>query len=159
MGLTQWIKRQMFPARFLKHTTPGKVVILGIGGNVGDVIRRFEHLIHALKQLPKTTLIASSAILRNPAFGFTTQPDFYNAVILIRTQLQPHALWQYLARLEKRFRRTRPFKNAPRTLDIDIIFYNYQTFSSKILTIPHPHWAKRDSVVLPLLSLYARALR
>ena len=61
--------------------------------------------------------------LENPPFGFLDQDDFYNAVIVIQVDMQAKELLSYLLRLEKKFGRKRSFANAPRTLDLDIIFF------------------------------------
>lgn len=124
--------------------------ILGVGGNVGDVKRRFEHLFYALKKEKRVTLIETSNILQNPPFGFAHQDDFLNCVIVVRVSMQPMAFLDYLMRLEKKFARKRSFANAPRTLDLDILFFDNRVIQKKRLTLPHPHWFKRQSVLIPL---------
>ena len=69
--------------------------------------------------------------------------------------MQPKELLAYLMRVEKYFSRKRTFKNAPRTLDLDILFFDNRVVNTPKLIIPHPHWQERDSVVIPLLSLSA----
>ena len=131
--------------------TPGRhQALLGIGGNIGDVVRRFEHLYHFLVKSPYITVQETSPILRNPPFGYTKQDDFYNALIAIETDLTAMALLLYILRVEKHFGRKRSFANAPRTLDIDMIFYDTAKIETPRLTVPHPHWRERDSVVIPL---------
>lgn len=127
-----------------------KQAILGIGGNIGDVLRRFEHLFWYFKRSKFLNIIETSPILKNPPFGFTEQKDFFNAVIRIETTLQPRQLLHYVLHVEKLFGRKRSFPDAPRTLDIDILFYENVTIESKNLTIPHPEWIKRSSVLIPL---------
>ena len=128
-------------------------VLLGIGGNMGDVPRRFEYLYYFLLKSPFVTVVETSPILRNPPFGYLEQDDFYNAVIHIQTMLMPRALLDYLLRVEKRFGRKRNFENGPRTLDIDMIFYDNREIDTDRLTLPHPHWRKRDSVLIPLAQM------
>ncbi len=125
-------------------------VLLGIGGNVGDTIRRFECLYLFWVKSPYITVIETSPILRNPPFGYLDQDDFYNALVYIQTDLRPIQLLDYILRVEKRFGRKRSFANAPRTLDIDMIFYDHLKIDKPRLTVPHPHWRERDSVVIPL---------
>ena len=108
--------------------------------------RRFEHLLVALKRVAGVDVVRSSAILRNPPFGYLKQPFFYNAVLVVRTLLEPHRLLTLLQQMEKRFGRRRSFANAPRTLDLDIIFFDGRVIHSKRLTVPHPHWHERQSV-------------
>ncbi len=125
-------------------------VWLGIGGNIGDTLRRFEHLIHFLKLQSDLRILESSPILRNPPFGYLQQPDFYNAVLRIATPLSPYQLLRRVQRVEHHFRRVRTFQDAPRTLDIDIIFYEDRVYNSLELTIPHRGWRERQSVLIPL---------
>ncbi len=150
-----FIKSASFPKTKPQKTFPYRALI-GIGGNVGDVIRRFEHLLVAMERDRRMAWHQSSRILKNPPFGFSKQPYFYNAVLSISTKLLPHELLRVLLRLEDRFGRKRSFKNAPRTLDIDILFFNGQSVNKKDLIIPHPHWRERDSVLLPLADLGLR---
>lgn len=100
-------------------------------------------------------VLKSGFILKNPPFGYLEQEDFYNSVIVVGTSMQPKELLAYLHRVEKYFSRKRTFKNAPRTLDLDILFFDNRTIHTPRLTIPHPNWRERESVVLPLLSLSA----
>ena len=128
-------------------------VLLGVGGNIGDVRRRMEHLWVYLDRLSLVSVIRSGVILRNPPFGYTDQRDFDNTVIEIATPLCPRAFLRLVWRIEKRFGRRRSFANAPRTLDLDIIFFENRSIRTKELTVPHPHWRERASVVIPLRSM------
>ena len=128
-------------------------VVVGIGGNVGDVRRRFEHLYVWLKRDKRVTLTRTSLILKNPPFGYEAQEDFFNSIIVLKTSMQPKQFLDYLMRVEKKFGRKRSFANAPRTLDLDIIFFDNRVIETKKLTIPHAHWAERVSVVIPLAGL------
>lgn len=124
--------------------------LLGIGGNIGDVLRRFEHLFWYFKRSPFIRIVETAPLLKNPPFGYVEQNDFYNSLILIETRLTPKALLCYILRTERVFGRKREFKNAPRTLDIDIIFYENVKMDTKTLTLPHPEWMTRSSVLIPL---------
>jgi 2-amino-4-hydroxy-6-hydroxymethyldihydropteridine diphosphokinase len=124
--------------------------LLGIGGNIGDVVRRFEHLFYYFKRSSFLRVIETAPILKNPPFGYIEQGDFYNSLILVETFLSPKALLRYVLRVEKVFGRKRLFKDGPRTLDIDIIFYENVKMETKNLTLPHPGWMKRSSVLIPL---------
>ncbi len=124
--------------------------LLGIGGNIGDVKRRFEHLFQLLKHSPFVRVLETAPILKNPPFGYLEQGDFYNSLILVETNLTPRALLRYILRVEKHFGRKRLFKDGPRTLDIDMIFYENIKMESKELTLPHPAWMQRASVLIPL---------
>jgi len=128
----------------------GHKALLGIGGNVGDVLRRFNHLFYYFKRSSLVHVLETAPILKNPPFGYTEQDDFYNTLLLIETKLTPKALLRYVLRVEKVFGRKRLFKDGPRTLDIDIIFYENVKMNTKTLTLPHPGWMQRTSVLTPL---------
>jgi len=139
----------LFPATFdaigLKH-----YAVIGVGGNVGDSISLFKKVIYYIQQSKRVNVIQTAPLLKNPPFGFTNQPDFINSVIEIETDLSPFQLLKYLLWVEKRFGRKRTFKNAPRTLDLDIIFYDKLHLKTKRLIVPHPHFHERESVMIPL---------
>lgn len=124
--------------------------VVGIGGNVGDVRRRFEHLFVALRRDKRVSLVKTSLILKNPPFGYTDQDDFFNSILILKTSMQPKVFLQYLLRLEKKFGRKRTFANAPRTLDLDIIFFDNRKINTKDLIVPHPFYTQRESVMIPL---------
>lgn len=128
-------------------------VVIGIGGNKGDVRARFRNLYTYFSKSKLLSVSETSAILKNPPFGYLEQDDFYNAVMVVRTSLSPQVFLKFLLHVEKVFKRCRSFKNAPRTLDLDIIFYDDIKIQSKHLEVPHPSWYARESVVLPLLNL------
>ncbi len=128
-------------------------VTVGIGGNVGDVRRRFEHLFVYLKRDKRVKLTQRSLILKNPPFGFESQDDFFNSIIVLYVSMQPMAFLNYLMRVEKKFRRKRSFANAPRTLDLDIIFFDGIVVNRPKLQIPHPAWFERESVLIPMMDI------
>jgi len=142
------IKEPNFPIEL--SSKGGHRALLGIGGNIGDVIRRFNHLLIYLFRSSVVEVVESSPILRNPPFGYIEQSDFYNALILIETKLTPKELLRYILRVEKRFGRRRSFANAPRTLDIDMIYYEKVKMQTKRLTLPHSGAKSRDSILIPL---------
>ncbi|MDD5717045.1 MAG: 2-amino-4-hydroxy-6-hydroxymethyldihydropteridine diphosphokinase [Sulfuricurvum sp.] len=137
------------------HKAPGYRyrVLLGVGGNIGDTRRRMNHLWVYLGRSPQLCKIRSGVILRNPPFGYTEQNDFDNTVIEIGTSLEPKALLRLIWRLEKRFGRRRSFANAPRTLDLDILFFDDRKIQNRELSVPHPYWHERPSVLIPLASI------
>jgi 2-amino-4-hydroxy-6-hydroxymethyldihydropteridine diphosphokinase len=81
-------------------------------------------------------------------------PDFINAVALLSTHLAPLALLHALQDLEQQSGRERPYKNAPRTLDLDLIFYGDVVLASAELTLPHPRWHERAFVLHPLAEIW-----
>ncbi len=128
-------------------------VVVGIGGNIGDVKRRFVHLFYYLKKQQQVELLQTSSILKNPPFGFLNQDDFFNSLMILQTSMQPKQFMGYLHRVEKKFARKRSFTNAPRSLDLDIIFFDNRVINTTTLQIPHKEWFQRQSVVIPLMDL------
>ncbi|NOQ29529.1 MAG: 2-amino-4-hydroxy-6-hydroxymethyldihydropteridine diphosphokinase [Helicobacteraceae bacterium] len=141
---------ELFGSTFTKHRKLRYEAVVGIGGNIGNVKTRFKHLLFKMKRDRQIELLQTSPILKNPPFGFVEQGDFYNGVIKISTSMQPLALLDYLLRLERQFGRRRSFANAPRTLDLDLIFFEKVKMKHKKLILPHPAWSDRESVVIPL---------
>jgi len=139
---------QKSSTRAFRHT-----VVLGVGGNVGDVRRRFDHLWVYLRKLSHVAPKKRGVMVKNPPFGYTQQDDFYNTVFEIATSLRPRELLRLMWRVEHRFGRVRSFPNAPRTLDLDILFFDTKTIQYPELVIPHPSWKERVSVTIPLYSM------
>ncbi len=128
-------------------------VIVGIGGNKGDVIKTFDALFRLWMDDRRIRIVQSSSILQNPPFGYLNQSSFFNGVIKLQTSLSPKEFLKFLMHCERRFGRVRSFKNAPRTLDLDIIFFNGFEQNDKRLKLPHPGWKQRLSVLVPLMKL------
>ncbi len=149
------IRTSLFP-RVYGGSTKRYSVTLGVGGNIGDVVRRLERLNRFFQTDRYCDLISTGPILKNPPFGYLQQDDFYNSVMLVKTNLQPRAFLKYVLEVERKFGRKRSFENAPRTLDIDVIFYENRKMKTKELTLPHPHWKERESVVIPMTYMERR---
>ena len=150
--LTFYFKNR-FPYLKVKNTIKAQksnIVIIGIGGNIGNVQKRFNQLFLMLQGDSRFIIEQTSPILKNPPFGFLDQEYFYNAIVVLRTTLSPIESLNAFQRYELRFKRTRSFQDAPRTLDIDIIFYNSTTINIPRLIIPHKGYKNRKSVLLPL---------
>jgi len=143
------IRATFFPAKIKKSTKSHKALI-GIGCNIGNCIRRFKKLYKFLNSHPKIDILQTSIIYKNPPFGYLNQPWFYNSIMVISTDFSPYELLGFLLYTEKKFGRKRSFKNAPRTLDLDIIIYDNLKIDKPDLKIPHPFFKKRDSVLVPL---------
>lgn len=137
-----------------------KSVVLGIGANIGTqdkILARFWHLLCFFASHSRIFDISTSTIYRNPPFGYANQAHFYNAIIILSTSLSLLQIYALVFYAERKFGRVRKreFKNAPRTIDIDIIFYSDCIFRAKYLTLPHPSYHNRASVLIPMLcSLY-----
>lgn len=129
-------------------------VTLGIGGNIGNMKRRFDKLFARLNNDRRFNIIGTSPLLKNPPFGYLDQDDFLNGIIKLQTNLSPRNVLKATQALELRFGRKRSFKDAPRTLDLDIIFMTKKGrpvfVDEEDLKIPHPQYKQRESVTIPL---------
>ena len=142
-----------YPKKFNSTSNKKYSVTIGIGGNIGNTKRIFDKLILCLKEDSRFILLMTSPLLKNPPFGFLEQSDFLNGIIALKTNLAPNEFLKNMQRLEKRFGRKRSFQDAPRTLDIDIIFFNNKKINTKDLIVPHKDWANRESVIIPLIEM------
>ena len=132
------------------HSHPN-FVYLALGTNLGD---RLENLRTTLALLPPQVIVtATSRVYQTPPWGYLDQPDFLNMAVSAQTDLPPLDLLVYLKKLETRVGREVTFKNGPRLIDLDIIFYNNLILDTPTLRIPHPGVHTRDFVLLPLSDL------
>ncbi|MEH6460934.1 2-amino-4-hydroxy-6-hydroxymethyldihydropteridine diphosphokinase [Chitinimonas sp. JJ19] len=126
---------------------------IGLGANLGDAAATLEAAMQRLGSLPGTRLLQRSSFYRSAPVGYLDQPDFTNAVAAIETELAPHAVLDGLLAIEQHFGRQRSFRNAPRTLDMDLLLYGETVCHDDRLTLPHPRMAARGFVMLPLLEI------
>jgi 2-amino-4-hydroxy-6-hydroxymethyldihydropteridine diphosphokinase len=129
------------------------IVYIGLGSNLEDPRSQLQRAFAALGELPGTSLVAQSSLYRSAPLGNPDQPDFINAVAKIATALSPQALLQALLQIEQSHGRERTFRNAPRTLDLDILLYDDVRLHEHGLTIPHPQMHRRAFVLQPLLEI------
>ncbi len=129
------------------------IAFIGLGSNLEDPSSQLQRALAALGELPGTRLAAQSSLYRSAPLGYPDQPDFVNAVAMIATDLTPQALLQALLQIEHSHGRERNFRNAPRTLDLDILLYDDVQLHEHGLTIPHPQMHLRAFVLLPLLEI------
>ncbi len=150
--LDSYIKDLHFKDFHPKRTLPNTTII-ALGGNLKSPIRTFKSLFLKLKQNAKIHILQTSPIYKNPPFGYANQPFFYNATMLLATSMCLVEFYAFIFYMERIFGRgrIRAFKNAPRTLDIDIIFFNDIFMRSTKLNIPHTQWFGRNSVLIPLI--------
>ena len=126
---------------------------VALGANLGDAVATLQQALRDMAGLPETQLYKASSLYRSAPYE-ALGPDFINAVALVHTQLSPMALLHALQALELQSGRERPFKNAPRTLDLDIIFYGDVSLETPELTLPHPRWHERAFVLQPLVEVW-----
>jgi 2-amino-4-hydroxy-6-hydroxymethyldihydropteridine diphosphokinase len=126
---------------------------VALGANLGDAVATVQQALRDVAGLPETQLLEASSLYRSTPYE-AQGPDFINAVALVQTQLSPLALLHALQALELRSGRQRPYKNAPRTLDLDLIFYGDVVSVTPELTLPHPRWHERAFVLQPLAEVW-----
>ena len=129
------------------------IAFIGLGSNLEDPRSQLQHAFTELDGLPETRLVARSSLYRSAPLGYPDQPEFVNAVAEIATALTPQTLLQALLQIEHRHGRERTFRNAPRTLDLDMLLYDDTQLHEHGLTIPHPQMHLRAFVLQPLLEI------
>lgn len=125
---------------------------IGVGANLGDARATVAAALTALSALPGCRLVKASACYRSTPVD-ASGPDFINAVAALDTQLTPPALLAALQAIEQQFGRLRPYRNAPRTLDLDLLLHGDAVLQTPELTLPHPRLHRRAFVLRPLLQI------
>jgi 2-amino-4-hydroxy-6-hydroxymethyldihydropteridine diphosphokinase len=131
---------------------PTVTAYVALGANLGDARRAVQAALDALAQLPGSHLIAVSPLYRSAPIQ-ATGPDFINAVAALQTQLSAPDLLAALHAIERAAGRERPYLNAPRTLDLDLLLYGDARIQSAQLTVPHPRMRERAFVLKPLADI------
>lgn len=125
---------------------------VGVGANLGDARAAVLDALEALGHLPRTQVVARSSLYRTAPVD-AEGPDFVNAVAALQTDLAAPDLLAALQGLEQRAGRERPWRNAPRTLDLDLLLYGSARIDSPALVVPHPRMAERAFVLVPLAEI------
>jgi len=124
---------------------------IGLGSNLGD---RKQNLARALELLSQNLVIKKlSSVYETEPVGYEEQPLFLNAVCRVSMGLSPENLLRLVKKIEAKLGRTPGPPNAPRPIDIDILFYDKVVLNEKELTIPHPRLAERAFVLVPLAEI------
>ena len=130
--------------------------IIAFGANLGDREKTLRAALAALDATPGLKVTAVSPLYASDPVGYADQPEFINGVAALDTSLAPEELLHLLLKTETAFGRVRTFANGPRTLDLDLLFYDgLSRHSSQSLTLPHPRWRERPFVPAPLADLLA----
>jgi len=126
--------------------------VVAFGSNLGD---RLGHLCFAVESLRSEgiRLEALSSVYETPPMGYENQPAFLNMVALASSDLPPRQLLSIFQSVEERAGRSPGFRNGPRPLDLDLLFFNNRLVREPDLRIPHPRWKERTFVVRPLAEL------
>ena len=125
---------------------------IGLGANLGERDAALRQAVRAIAALPGTQMRRVSSLYRSAPVD-AGGPDYLNAVAELATTQAPQALLQALQAIERSAGRERPYRNAPRTLDLDILWFGDRVIDTPALTVPHPRMAERAFVLRPLADL------
>jgi 2-amino-4-hydroxy-6-hydroxymethyldihydropteridine diphosphokinase len=126
---------------------------VALGSNLEQPHLQVQRALTELADMPKTNLVKHSSLYQSAPVGYNTQPDFINAVAEVNTSLTPMELLHVLLEIENSHGRERPFPNAPRVLDLDLLLYDDISMDTTELTLPHPRMTERGFVLLPLAEI------
>ena len=127
--------------------------VIALGSNLAEPARQVRAALSALEAHPQIQIEKTSSLYLTAPVGYDDQPDFVNAVCSVRTSLDGVSLLAVLNRIEADFGRERTFRNAPRTLDLDIIDFDGISSDDPHLTLPHPRAHERSFVMKPLAEI------
>ncbi len=130
-----------------------ELVFVGLGSNLGDRAAYLAAGLAALAAAAGVRLVAVSSAYASAPVGRADQPEFLNAVALLRTELEPRALLGLLQAIERAHDRRRDCRWGPRTLDLDLLLAGQQRRREPDLEVPHPRLLERAFVLVPLLEL------
>lgn len=122
---------------------------VGLGANLGDACGTLRSALDELARCPHTSLSARSSLYRSAPVD-ADGPDYINAVASLQTGLGPHELLAALHAIEARHARERPYRHAPRTLDLDLLMFGEYAVDEPALVLPHPRLHLRAFVLVPL---------
>ncbi len=126
-------------------------VYIGLGTNLGDRQANLRHAAEALE--PKVSVCRASSIYETAPWGYADQPNFYNQALECETSLTPLRLLNFLKKIEINLGRVKNFRNGPRMIDLDILFFDDLVMRTERLEIPHPHLHLRAFVMVPLAEI------
>jgi len=128
--------------------------ILGLGSNLGERADLLAQAIRSMRGLPGVQVLAVSQAVDSDPVGYADQPNFLNLCLAIVCDRNPDELLVETLEIERKLGRERTAqRNGPRTLDIDLLFYEGGSWESPTVTLPHPRWSSRGFVILPLRNL------
>lgn len=131
----------------------GYIAYIGIGSNLGDKVSQCEKAIAEILKADRNKLLAKSSFFKTKPVGHTSQDWFINGVIKIETELEPLQLLRALKRIESQLGREETFRWGPRTIDLDILFFDAEEIHTEELQIPHPLLQERQFVLIPLAEI------
>lgn len=125
---------------------------IGLGANLGAPMAALRQALGRLAELPDTEVLRASGLYGSTPVD-SSGPDYVNAVACVRTRLTAPALLSALQAQENQAGRERPYRNAPRTLDLDVLLYGSARMAGPVLTVPHPRMTERAFVLMPLAEI------
>ncbi|SAK40934.1 2-amino-4-hydroxy-6-hydroxymethyldihydropteridinepyrophosphokinase [Caballeronia pedi] len=128
------------------------IAYLGLGANLGDARQTLKDAVVCLAQQHTITVLAKSSVYRTAPID-ASGDDYFNCVVKLETSLPARALLRLCHHIELQFGRERPYRNAPRTLDLDILLYGASSIDEADLVVPHPRMTQRAFVLVPLVEL------
>jgi len=129
------------------------IAYIGIGSNLGDKVDQCEKAISEILKVNQHKLLAKSSFFKTEPIGYTAQDWFINGVIKIETDLDPSELFRALKDIESKLGRVKTFRWGPRSIDLDILFFDKRKIKTKELRIPHPFLHGRRFVLIPLAEI------
>ena len=133
--------------------TPHFSVYLSLGGNLENSLQTLQNSLKEIASIPNVKIVKISRFYQTAPVGNKQQPDFINLACHLSTSLSPKALQHALQCIEIKMGKTPKPRNAPRIIDIDLLFYESLQYHDIELEIPHPRWKERLFVLIPLLDL------
>ena len=134
------------------------LVYLGLGSNMGDSQTAIQQALSAVSKIPDARMLRTSSLYQTSPVSPLAQRDFINCACALSTTLSPETLYRALHTIELSLGKISKEKNAPRPIDIDILFFGSYFLRTATLNIPHPHWQERLFVLVPLLELTTEIL-
>lgn len=128
--------------------------ILSVGTNMGDKMKNIENAINAINNIPYTDVVKVSSVYQTEPVGYLRQDDFYNIVMLVESQFDPHEMLGICMGIESGFGRVRALQYGPRIMDLDLILAEDNEYDTANLTVPHPRYHERRFVLEPLLEIF-----
>ena len=133
------------------------IAYLVLGTNLGNRNKNLSNAMLEINGLPQTRILKKSKIFKSPAYGPIKQPFFFNLALEVETELLPLELLDHFQQIEKRLKREKDSHMKPRTIDIDIVFFDNEKIETSRLKIPHYDWQNRDFFIKPLREINCQA--
>jgi 2-amino-4-hydroxy-6-hydroxymethyldihydropteridine diphosphokinase len=128
-------------------------IVIGMGSNLGDRRALLERAVEHLQRDPELRVVARSPLYETEPVGGPEQGDYANGAVLVTSALEGHAVLERLLAIELDLGRVRSVRNAPRTVDLDVLWIEGEVLESEALVVPHPRLEERTFALRPLLDV------